>query len=98
MDRLERSLRLRSTRYSMVAKAHQYVQEPQRFHLRALQLIVDGANGQHLVTLDSDSQSLACDCDHFQHEGICAHVLATQHLLGPYLPVNAVHDPFSPPN
>lgn len=86
---------MRSTRYSMVAKAHQYAEEPRRFHLRSLQLLVEGANGEHLITMNPESQTLTCDCDHFQHEGVCAHVLATHTLFQPYLPANAVHDPFA---
>lgn len=88
---------MRSTRYSMIAKAHQYSQEPERFHLQSLDLVVDGANGQHLVSIDPASQTLRCDCDHFQHEGICAHVLATQTLFRSFLPANAVTDPYAPP-
>lgn len=88
---------MRSTRYSMVAKARQYAEEPHRFRVRGLEVTVDGANGQHLVSLSADPPSLTCDCDHFQHEGICAHVLATQTIFQQYLPVNALHDPFIPP-
>ena len=48
----------------------------------------EGDNALHTVTFDGTR--LACDCDHSEHEGICAHVVAVQRLFRVHLPADAV--------
>jgi hypothetical protein len=71
---------LQSHLHSLIAKAHRYQTEPDRFERTGqdpLQVKVHGANGDHQVVLNNGR--LECDCDGFAHrgEGICAHVLGS---------------------
>lgn len=79
--------------YSLIAKAHRYQHEPERFHLvaqRPLRVEVEGINGKHRVVLRDGR--LQCDCDGFttRSEGICAHVLGVEHHFAALLPHAAV--------
>ena len=92
---------LQSHLHSLIAKAHRYQTEPERFELVAeepLRVTVHGANGDHQVWLDNGTR-LECDCDGFAHrgEGICAHVLGVEHHYRDRLPENAVTWPFAAP-
>jgi hypothetical protein len=91
---------LQSHLHSLIAKAHRYETEPERFQLRSqepFKVHVDGANGEHEVTLREGH--LCCDCDGFAHrgEGICAHVLGVEHHFREQLPENCVEWPFATP-
>jgi hypothetical protein len=91
---------LQSHLHSLIAKAHRYQEEPERFECTAsdpLHVVVHGANGDHLVILED--QTLVCDCDGFAHRGerICAHVLGVEHHFKDQLPPNAVVWPFATP-
>ncbi len=91
---------LQSHLHSLIAKAHRYQEEPERFERTAsdpLQVTVHGANGDHQVVLHDGR--LACDCDGFAHRGerICAHVLGVEHHFKAELPANAVVWPFAAP-
>ena len=91
---------LQSHLHSLIAKAHRYETEPERFKLRSqdpFSVHVDGANGEHEVTLQEGF--LRCDCDGFAHrgEGICAHVLGVEHHFRDQLPLNCVNWPFAAP-
>ena len=91
---------LQSHLHSLIAKAHRYQEEPERFECTAsdpLRVVVHGANGDHLVILEN--QVLICDCDGFAHRGerICAHVLGVEHHFKEQLPPNAVVWPFATP-
>ncbi|HEY3062811.1 MAG TPA: hypothetical protein VGL99_27885 [Chloroflexota bacterium] len=91
---------LQSHLHSLIAKAHRYQTEPERFELVAeepLQVNVHGANGEHQVVLQEGL--LRCDCDGFAHrgEGICAHVLGVEFHFKDRLPENAVVWPFAAP-
>ena len=57
----------------MIDKAHRYAEEPRRVQLARLEAVVRGDNSDHTVTL-ADGR-LSCDCDHYEHERLCAHVL-----------------------
>ena len=92
---------LQSHLHSLIAKAHRYQEEPERFERTSqnpLAVMVHGANGDHQVVLAADGR-LACDCDGFAHrgEGICAHVLGVEHHFKDELPPNAVVWPFAAP-
>jgi hypothetical protein len=91
---------LQSHLHSLIAKAHRYQEEPERFECTShapLRVTVHGANGDHAVSLEQGR--LKCDCDGFEHrgEGICAHVLGVEHHFKEELPPNAVNWPFAAP-
>ena len=83
--------------HSLIAKAHRYQVEPDRFELLTdvpLKVSVHGANGDHQVALNGGH--LECDCDGFAQRGerICAHVLGVEHHYRERLPNGAVVWPF----
>jgi SWIM zinc finger len=89
---------LQSHLHSLIAKAHRYQSEPERFQLDGqdpLTITVHGANGDHTVVLTEGK--LKCDCDGFlgRGEGICPHVLAVEHHFRDQVPANAVTWPFA---
>ncbi len=91
---------LQSHLHSLIAKAHRYQGEPERFELTAESpfiVRVHGANGDHSVALNGDH--LVCDCDGFAQRGerICAHVLGVEHHYRTRLPDGAVTWPFAAP-
>ena len=93
---------LQSHLHSLIAKAHRYQEEPERFERvsapgEPLRVMVHGANGDHEVTLREGR--LECDCDGFAHRGerICAHVLGVEHHFRDQVPANAVQWPFAAP-
>jgi hypothetical protein len=88
---------LQSHLHSLIAKAHRYQSEPERFQLvseEPLSVDVHGANGDHRVVLEEGK--LTCDCDGFagRREGICPHVLGVEHHFRDRVPPNAVTWPF----
>jgi hypothetical protein len=90
---------LHSHLHSLIAKAHRYQAEPERFERTSgegdpLRVTVHGANGEHQVVLQGGR--LICDCDGFANrgEGICAHVLGVEHHFREQVPANAVRWPF----
>lgn len=89
---------LQSHLHSLIAKAHRYQTEPERFERsngQPFRVTVHGANGEHEVLLQEGH--LECNCDGFSHrgEGICAHVLGVEHHFRDQLPPNAVSWPFA---
>ena len=91
---------LQSHLHSLIAKAHRYQEEPERFERMGqdpLRVTVHGANGDHEVVLRQGR--LICDCDGFAHrgEGICAHVLGVEHHYKEQVPADAVTWPFGAP-
>ena len=91
---------LQSHLQGLIAKAHRYQAEPERFERvgeSPLRVTVHGSNGDHAVVL-LDGR-LTCDCDGFAHraEGICAHVLGVEHHYADQVPPNAVRWPFAAP-
>ena len=94
------SAMLQSHLHSLIAKAHRYQAEPERFERTGqepLLVTVHGANGDHQVVLEGGQ--LLCDCDGFAHRGerICAHVLGVEHHFRDQVPPNAVTWPFAAP-
>ena len=77
--------------HSLVAKSLRYSHEPDRMHFRRLIVEVQGDNASHTVSFDGTR--LSCDCDHSQHEGVCAHVVAVERLFRVHLPTDAVAFP-----
>lgn len=91
---------MQSHLHSLIAKAHRYQAEPDRFQLvgdQPLTVSVHGSNGEHRVALNGNK--LVCDCDGFERrgEGICAHVLGVEHHFRGQVPTGAVTWPFTAP-
>jgi hypothetical protein len=91
---------LQSHLHSLIAKAHRYQAEPERFERTSgdpLRVTVHGDNGDHDVILAAGR--LQCDCDGFaaRGEGICAHVLGVEHHFAAEVPADAVTWPFAVP-
>src|SRR4030081_2188482 len=100
LQEARQSAMLQSHLHSLIAKAHRYQAEPERFERTSqepLHVKVHGANGDHEVVLQDGR--LECDCDGFAHrgEGICAHVLGVEHHFREQVPPNAVTWPFAAP-
>jgi hypothetical protein len=82
---------MQSSLYGMIDKAHRYAEEPNRVQLSRLEATVRGDNDNHVVNLTDGV--LKCDCNHYQHERLCAHVLTVERVLKPYIPANAAPFP-----
>ncbi len=82
---------MQSSLHGMIEKAHRYAEEPERVQLSQLVATVHGSNSDHQVTL-ADGR-LTCNCDHYGHEGLCAHVLTVERVLKRHLPANAAPFP-----
>ena len=86
---------MQSALHRMVEKARRYSQEPERLRIDALSARVRGDNSEHEVSLASGR--LTCDCDHYLHERLCAHVLTVERVFRPHLPANAAPHPSAEP-
>ena len=84
---------MQSSLHGMIDKAHRYAEEPQRVRIVRLEAVVQGDNSDHTVAL-SDGR-LSCDCDHYEHERLCAHVLTVERVLKLYIPPNSAPFPGS---
>ena len=84
---------MESSLHGMIYKAHRYAEEPQRVRLERLEALVRGDNSDHTVQLNGGR--LSCDCDHYEHERLCAHVLTVERVLKAYIPANAAPFPGS---
>lgn len=82
---------MQSSLHGMIEKAHRYADQPDRLRLESLSARVRGDNGEHLVQL-SDGR-LRCDCDHYQHERMCAHILTLERVFRAHLPADAAPYP-----
>jgi hypothetical protein len=82
---------MQSSLHGMIDKAHRYAEEPDRVQLSQLEATVRGDNDRHTVNLGEGR--LSCDCDHYLHERLCAHVLTVERVLKRYLPANAAPFP-----
>lgn len=82
---------MQSSLHGMIDKAHRYAEEPERVQLERFEAVVRGDNDDHTVKLSGGR--LSCDCDHYAHERLCAHVLTVERLLKAYIPANAAPFP-----
>ena len=82
---------MQSSLHGMIDKAHRYAEEPERVRLASLEAKVRGDNGGHTVIL-ADGR-LSCNCDHYEHERLCAHVLTVERVLKAWIPANAAPFP-----
>ena len=62
-----------------VEKAQRYAAEPQRFKFLNFQVVVQGDNGDHLVTYDHGEWR--CNSDYFKNHGYDSHTMAVERLL-----------------
>lgn len=69
-----------SARVHKIIKARQYAQEPERIHIRGLDVELDGDDRSHRVELRAGAWS--CDCGYFQGRRECAHTMALERALG----------------
>jgi len=72
-----------SSLISKIEKAKRYAEQPERITFQDMSLRFRGDNGTHSVSLHGDEWS--CECDHFQHSGLCAHVMTLQRLFESHL-------------
>lgn len=66
-----------------IIKARQYAEEPERIHILALDVQMDGDDRRHRVELHYGAWS--CDCEYFGGHRVCAHTMALESVLGPML-------------
>ena len=76
-----------STLIAKVEKAKRYAEEPQRFHFDDLTATFHGENADHEVCWDGTNWD--CDSPTFRRDGMSAHIMALQQMLGPMLPTAA---------
>ncbi len=86
---------MQSALHGMIEKAHRYAQEPDRLRFESLTTRVRGDNSEHTVRLAQGR--LSCDCNHWVHEGLCAHVLTVERVFRQHLPAHAVPYPGAEP-
>lgn len=82
---------MQSSLHGMIDKSHRYADEPQRIQFNELAASVRGDNDNHTVRLKDGR--MTCDCDHYGHERICAHVLTVEKVMKGHLPADAVPFP-----
>jgi hypothetical protein len=70
---------MNSSLISWIEKAKRYAAEPERVQFQALDVSFRGGNGTHRIRLSGDEW--ACECDHFQVHGLCAHVMTLQRMF-----------------
>lgn len=64
-------------------KAERYAQQPERFTLDALTLIMQSEHGERTITLDHGTWR--CTCPFYAERGTCSHIMAAQLLLKPLI-------------
>lgn len=67
-----------------IQKARTYAEEPERIHIRALQVDFDGDHKHHAVEFEDGHWR--CDCEYFRGHPTCSHVLAMDRVLGAVAP------------
>ena len=63
-----------------IYKAKQYADEPERIHIRRLNVQFDGLNSEHSVEYNNGTWS--CDCGYFAHHEVCSHTMAMEAPAG----------------
>ena len=62
-----------------IQKAKRYAEEPERMHIQALTVTIDGENTQNNVSYQSGSWN--CTCNFFHTRGRCSHTMALEIVL-----------------
>jgi hypothetical protein len=66
---------------SRIVKARQYAQErDRRVKVHGFEVDLHGDHSHHLVTYDRGDWH--CDCEESQLQGVCAHIMAMERILG----------------
>lgn len=81
---------LRSTVISKIEKVNRYVREPDRVSIQKLDLMFQGDNDRHAVSLADGAWR--CDCHFFAAWGSCCHISTLQKMFGKSLPLSAQED------
>jgi hypothetical protein len=69
-----------SAQVHKIIKARQYAQEPERIHVRGLEVEMDGDDRSHHVELHDGVWR--CDCEYFHARSECAHTMALERVIG----------------
>ena len=62
-----------------IQKAKRYAEEPERMHIQALTVTIDGENTQNNVSYQNGSWN--CTCNFFHTRGRCSHTMALEIVL-----------------
>jgi len=81
---------LHSAVISKIEKANRYAREPDRVSIRKLDLMFQGDNDRHAVSLEDGAWH--CDCHFFAAWGCCCHISTLQKMFGQSLPPDAQED------
>jgi hypothetical protein len=63
-----------------IYKARLYAEEPERIHIRRLEVELEGDDRLHQVGFVADEWS--CDCEYFQGHRVCAHTMTLERVFG----------------
>ena len=81
---------MHSSLLGQIQKAHLYAQEPARVEVREFSASFRGEHDTYDVTFHDGQWK--CTCTFFPQWGVCSHIMATQRLMGPIAPHDAVPD------
>jgi hypothetical protein len=79
---------MHSSLIGKIQKAHLYAQEPARVEVREFTASFRGEHDTYNVTYHDGQWQ--CSCTFFPQWGVCSHIMATQRLMGPIAPHDAV--------
>ena len=77
-------MRTPSSIISKVAKAKQYSDDTSRIQFQDFTLTVRGENDTHTIAFHE--MQWTCGCNTFRDDGLCAHTMAVERLLGITIP------------
>ncbi|GAB4517393.1 MAG: hypothetical protein Kow0047_29090 [Anaerolineae bacterium] len=66
-----------------IMKAHQYAEEPERVHIRSMEIDFQGNHDVYRVTYEEGVWH--CTCNFFGQRGRCSHTMALERLLTPFV-------------
>ncbi len=75
---------MQSSLISKIEKARIYAEEPERFQVQSLKVLVRGDSTVHAAEFGPNGWS--CDCYFFQDTGTCSHTMALERMIGDILP------------
>jgi len=68
---------------SKIQKSKRYAEEPERIEIKQFDALFHGEHAEHHVTYEEGTWT--CDCDFFQHRGVCSHTMTFERLMEPML-------------
>jgi hypothetical protein len=81
---------MHSSLIGKIQKAHLYAEEPARVEVQEFTASFRGEHDMYDVTFHEGQWK--CTCTFFPQWGVCSHIMATQRLMGPIAPHDAVRD------